>query len=160
MKTLTTEELVNRMRPLVTGWEVTDAQDVDGARKLHAEIERAPEAHETDSNRPDYYAMRALNPLAYAAEVLTADDPLLRVQWSSRAATSLLRDLDFHVAGRLHEAEIQEQARVVEWLSAPGARIEIQKAMEAADQSDVSTLLPDLVQRVEIARGWTSHALG
>jgi hypothetical protein len=55
----------------------------------------APEAVVDDSNRPDYYAMRVLGVLSYAAEVLMDHDMAKPALQCSQAAVSLLRDLDY-----------------------------------------------------------------
>jgi hypothetical protein len=41
-------------------WALVDTPDLDAARGLAAQIRRAPEAVTDDSNRPEFYAMRAL----------------------------------------------------------------------------------------------------
>lgn len=141
------------------GWQVVSAIDVEGGRRLEAEISSAPESHETDSYRPSFYAMQALSPLGYAAESHFVDDPLTRAKWASRAVTSLIRNLDYYVSGRLHEAEFQEQAALIDWLERRGASVPLPEAMELAEKSAVRAMLPELVGKVIVARGWNGHAV-
>lgn len=145
-------------RWLASGWQIVGSTDVAEGMRLDAEISRAPERHETDSHRPSFYAMRALSPLGYAAASLFADDPLTLAQWASRAVTSLISDLDYHVSGRLHDVEFEEQATLIDWLARAGEEAQLGQAMELAEQSEVRAKLPELVRRVIVARGWNGGA--
>src|SRR2546429_5324106 len=77
-------------------WQVVDALDQVTARALDSEIMSAPETNETDSYEADYWAMRAVAPLAYAVEAVF-ENGLERAEWSSRATTDLLADFAYDV---------------------------------------------------------------
>jgi len=76
-------------------WALVDTPDLDAARGLAAQIRGAPEAVTDDSNRPEFYAMRALSALDYAVRVLVDPDHLKPAIWCSRASIALMRDLDY-----------------------------------------------------------------
>jgi hypothetical protein len=81
-------------------WVCIGAPDPALSRELEQQIKAAPEAAVDDSHRPGYYAMRALGVLFYAVQVLAADDMAAAALRCSRAAGSLLRDLDYVWAHR------------------------------------------------------------
>src|SRR5260370_4943164 len=76
-------------------WALIEVPDATAARDLSARIFGAPEADVDDSNRPEYYAMRALGVLAYAVQILTDDDIVKPALWCADSAVSLLRDFDY-----------------------------------------------------------------
>ena len=139
------------------GWQVAGALDQGTARALDAEILGAPEANETDSYLPDYWAMRALGPLAYSAEAVF-EDALERAEWSSRATADLLADFAYDVPNDLRELEFGEQASVIDWLAAAADSFKIEEAIQRAEESRVRVLLPDIVRRFAIANGWKLSA--
>jgi hypothetical protein len=89
-------------------WSNVDAVDPDVAGSVIEAVMATPESLVDDSNRPDYYAMRVLGSVVYAAQTMVDDDPLQAAVWGSGAGISVLRDVD-HALGRsrpsLAEAE-------------------------------------------------------
>src|SRR5215831_5077802 len=86
-------------------WTCIGSPNPSRSRGLEQRIMAAPEAYVDDSNRPDYYAMRALGVLFYAVQVLTADDMAAAVLRCSRAAGALLHDFDFALGAPPGSAE-------------------------------------------------------
>ena len=87
---------------MAQAWQVVGARDKVTARSLAVEMSAAPEADETDSYLPDYWAMRALNPLRYAVEAVF-ENALERAQWSSISARELLASFAYDVPNNLPE---------------------------------------------------------
>jgi len=144
---------------MAQAWQVVGARDKVTARSLAVEMSAAPEADETDSYLPDYWAMRALNPLRYAVEAVF-ENALERAQWSSISARELLASFAYDVPNNLPELEVSEQVAVVNWLAATGAGLEIDDAIKRAEKSQVKALLTDVVRRFAVSNGWESPPLG
>ena len=138
-------------------WQVVGALDDETARELASEMSVAREANETDSYLPDYWAMRALNPLRYAVEAVF-ENAFERAEWSSIATRELLASFAYDVPNNLPEFELKEQIAVIAWLAAAGEGLKIEDAVERAQKSQVRALLPDIVRRFALANGWKSIA--
>jgi hypothetical protein len=77
-------------------WSNVDELSADLAESVAESVMETPESMVDDSNRPDYYAMRVLGSVVYAAQTMTDDDPSrLRCQPRVRpcpySATSTMR---------------------------------------------------------------------
>jgi hypothetical protein len=92
--------------------DLAASPDPSAARRLQEDVEGAPEAEADDSNASDYYAMRALSVVAYAAEAWFGDDPQKFAQWSADEAVDLMRNIAFTLgkaAPPLEELEVEAQ---------------------------------------------------
>jgi hypothetical protein len=141
-------------------WSLVASPDRHIASDLAARVGAAPLARVDDSNRPEFYAMRAMSVLAYAVQVQLEDDPLKAVLWCSRAAVGLLRDLDVIVgahagsAGSLGDLEMVTEQAWIGSLSDRGASGAIARGCEDAMASDVFRRLPEVCTQVARAREW------
>jgi hypothetical protein len=96
--------------------DLAASPDPRAARRLKEAVEGAPEAEADDSNAPDYYAMRALSVVAYAAEAWFDDDPVKFAQWSADEAVDLMRDIAFTLgksAPPLEALEVEAQRQLL-----------------------------------------------
>src|SRR6266508_18263 len=136
-------------------WALVDHPSQQRAQELAAEIEDVPEASVDDSERPDYYAMRALSAVAYAAQTLAGEDPKQAVLWASEATLSLLRDFD-HVFGRsgdtLEAAEAAAQAETLDRLDAGQGHLGV--SLESSRASFVVSLLNQVTDDLVRAHDW------
>ena len=89
-----------------------DELSPDLAESVIESVMETPESMVDDSNRPDYYAMRVLGSVVYAAQTMMDDDPLKAAMSASGTTVSVLRDFDHALAGghrSLAEAELAAQ---------------------------------------------------
>lgn len=96
--------------------DLAASPDPLAARRLKEAVEAAPEAEADDSNAADYYAMRALSVVAYAAEAWFDDDPVKFAQWSADEAADLMRTIAFSLeesAPPLEELEVEAQRELL-----------------------------------------------
>jgi hypothetical protein len=129
-------------------------------RELQQQIKAAPEAFVDDSNRPDYYAMRVLGVLFYAVQVLAAGDMEAAVLRCSRAAVSLLRDLDYALdtppgsAGALAELELRAEREWVDQRNASPRSLVGSQAIEDARTSNLYMRLQEVPGDIALAHDW------
>jgi hypothetical protein len=93
----------------------------DLAESVIESVLETPESMVDDSHRPDYYAMRVLGSIVYAAQTMTDDDPLEAAMAASSTTVSVLRDFDHALAGGLRslaDAELAAQRADLERLVA------------------------------------------
>ena len=148
------DELERRLRQLQ---DLAASPDARAARRLKEDVEAAPEAEADDSNAPDYYAMRALSVIAYAAEAWFDDDPLKFAQWSADEAVDLMRDIAFTLgksAPPLEELEVEAQRQLLAELEASPEDIlaVLSRAREAPIVASSGSAALDYAR----ARGWIS----
>lgn len=91
-------------------WSNVDAVDPDVAGSVIEAVMATPESLVDDSNRPDYYAMRVLGSVVYAAQTMVDDDPLQAAVWGSGAGISVHRDVDHALGGSRPSLAEAEQA--------------------------------------------------
>jgi len=141
-------------------WTCIGSPDPSRSRGLEQRIMAAPEASVDDSNRPDYYAMRALGVLFYAVQVLTADDMAAAVLRCSRAAGSLLRDFDFVLggppgsAGSLAGLELRAEREWLDKVNTSSRGPVGSQAMDEARTSAVYMRLQDVPGEIARAQDW------
>jgi hypothetical protein len=140
---------VQRLRSMASTTAVAEAH------RLLDEIREAPEATIDDSNRPEFYAMRVLSTVDYGLRVVIDpgfDEPLA---WASRAATSLMRDLDFvrglppGSMGSLEGLELDAQMNDVN-------RTRSNQPVETTVSATVAAAISDACRDVARLRGWLS----
>ena len=102
-------------------WSNLDEFSPDLAESVIEAVMETPESMVDDSNRPDYYAMRVLGSVVYAAQTMTDDDPLKAAMSASSTTVSVLRDFDHALASghrSLADAELAAQRADLERLVA------------------------------------------
>ncbi len=102
-------------------WSNVDELSPDLAESVIESVMETPESMVDDSNRPDYYAMRVLGSVVYAAQTMTDDDPRKAAMSASSTTVSVLRDFDHALAGghqSLADAELAAQHADLERLVA------------------------------------------
>lgn len=138
--------------------DLAASPDAVAARRLKEAVEAAPEAEADDSNAPDYYAMRALSVVAYAAEAWFDNDPLKFAQWSADEAVDLMRDIAFTLgesAPPLEELEVEAQRELLAELERTpleGIRAVLSRTSEASIVGWSRSAAIDYAR----LRGWTS----
>jgi hypothetical protein len=149
------DELEGWLRELL---DLAVSSDPLAARGLKEAVEGAAEAEADDSNAADYYAMRALSIVAYAAEAWLDNDPLKFAQWSADEAVDLMRDIAFTLgesASPLEELEVEAQRELLAELErAPlqGMAAVVSRAREAPIVATSGSAAIDYVR----LRGWIS----
>jgi hypothetical protein len=121
-------------------------------------VEAAPEAEADDSDAADYYAMRALSVISYAAEAWFASDPLKFAQWSADEAVDLMRDIAFTLgesAPPLEELEVEAQRELLAELerAAPGG---IPAVLRRAREAPIAASSRSVAIDYARSRGWIS----
>jgi hypothetical protein len=102
-------------------WSNVDELMPDLAESVIESVLETPESMVDDSNRPDYYAMRVLGSVVYAAQTMTDVDPVKAAMSASSTTVSVLRDFDHALAGghqSLADAELAAQRADLERLVA------------------------------------------
>jgi uncharacterized protein YjaG (DUF416 family) len=100
-------------------WSNVDELSPDLAESVIESVMETPESMVDDSNRPDYYALRVLGSVVYAAQTMTDDDHLKAAMSASSTTVSVLRDFDHALAGghrSLADAELAAQRADLERL--------------------------------------------
>jgi hypothetical protein len=138
--------------------DLAASPDPLAARRLKEAVEAAPEAEADDSNAADYYAMRALSVVAYAAEAWFASDPLQFAQWSADEAVDLMRDIAFTLAESappLEELEIQAQRELLGQLELASPQ-EIPAALSRSKEQPIVASSRSAAIDYARLRGWTA----
>lgn len=135
--------------------------DADRARELLRQIDSLPEtADGADSNRPDYYAIRAVGVLFYAVGVLLDEDKAATAFACSREARSLLYGFDYLLqlppdsASSLETLESRTQH---EWLDRHAGSLAGSAAGDLAAEARASAVAERLVESapaIAQVRGW------
>ena len=136
--------------------ELAKSPNAAAAQQLNASIEAAPEAGADDSNVADYYVMRALSVVSYAAQTWTDDNPAQYAQWSADEVVDLMREITFTLgnsAPPLEELEVAAQrdllARMEMW---PG--VSTVSLLNVAKESPVLALSRAAARDYARMRGW------
>jgi hypothetical protein len=129
----------------------------DRAREVLRQIGSLPEtADGADSNRPDYYAIRAVGVLFYAARVLLDGDKAATAIACSREARTLLYGFDYllHLPpGAASSLETLESRTQHEWLDRHAGSLTGDLAAEAR-ASAVAERLAESAPAIAQVRGW------
>lgn len=131
--------------------------DADSARELRRQIDALPETEDgADSNRPDYYAIRAVGVLFYAVRVLLDEDKAATAFTCSREARSLLYGFDYLLQlppGSPSSLETLESRTQHEWLDRHADSLAGDLAAEAR-ASAVAERLVESAPAIAQVRGW------
>jgi hypothetical protein len=133
-------------------WALVDHPSEQRAQELAAEIEKVPEASVDDSERPDFYAMRALSAVAYAAQTLVGEDSVQAALWASEATLSLLRDFDYVLVRSDDTLEAGEAGAQAETLDRLDAGLGV--SLESSRASVVVSLLGQITNDLVRAHDW------
>ena len=141
-------------------WSLALSPNRQEANELGARVASSPLTRVDDSNRSDFYAMRALSVLDYAVQVQTSQDPLKLALWCSRATISLLRDLDYILGNSPSSAESLANLEVLAeeaWIATRSGRLdplENTDGLEWARDSNVYRTLNNVLPEIARRRGW------
>jgi uncharacterized protein YjaG (DUF416 family) len=134
-------------------WSNVDELSPNLAESVIESVLETPESMVDDSNRPDYYAMRVLGSVVYAAQTMTDDDPLKAAMSASSTTVSVLRDFDHALAGghrSLADAELAAQRADLERLVAGTG----EEMLLAARSSALYSELGPATQEVTEVNDW------
>jgi hypothetical protein len=137
-----------------------DAPELARSRKLQGQVKAAPEASIDDSNRPDYYAMRALGVLFYAVQVLSAGDMAAAALRCARASLALLRDFDYVLStpagspGAFTGLELRAERESLDMLKSSLSGMAGRQAMAEATTSDLYRRLQEVSGEIALVHDW------
>jgi hypothetical protein len=149
------DELEHWLRQLQ---DLAASPDPRAARRLKEDVEGAPEADADDSSAPDYYAMRALSVIAYAAEAWFDNDPVKFAQWSADEAVDLMRDIAFTLgesAPPLEELEVEAQRELLAELEGSSPE-DIPTVLSRSKEAPVVASSGSAAMDYARVRGWIS----
>jgi hypothetical protein len=141
-------------------WSLVRSPAPERAQELVDALESVPEAHVDDSHRPDFYAMRALSVLAYAAQTMTDDDPTQAALWCSDENLSLVSAFDFVLkreSDSLASAEAEAQNETLDRLTRNNGA-EASVTLDSSRTSPLVARLGGTVDEVVRARDWDMSA--
>lgn len=149
------EELECWLNELV---DLMASRDPLAARQLKEDVEAAPEAEADDSNTAEYYVMRALSVVAYAAETWFANDPMKLAQWSADEVADLMQDIAFTLGGSappLQELEVEAQKELLSGLE-NAAMDDVPALVKLATEAPVVASSRSAAIDYAKVRGWIS----
>jgi hypothetical protein len=131
-------------------WSNVDALEPDVTEAVVGAVVATPESAVDDSNRPDYYAMRVLGSVVYAAQTVAGDDPVQDAVWAAGANLAVLGDFDHALGTSLADAEQAAQQQDLDQLISGAADV----TADTWRSSDVYARLAASTEEVTRVNDW------